>query len=57
MGAVAHFFLFVDPMTGIAEQPIADRVRALLDPIVERDGYELVEVEWLREGPGWVLRL
>ena len=44
-------------MTGIAEQPIADRVRALLDPIVERDGYELVEVEWLREGPGWVLRL
>jgi ribosome maturation factor RimP len=44
-------------MTGIAEQPIAERVRALLEPIVARDGYELVEVDWLREGGGWVLRL
>jgi ribosome maturation factor RimP len=43
-------------MTGIGEQPIADRVRALLEPIVAREGFELVEVEWLREG-SWVLRL
>jgi ribosome maturation factor RimP len=44
-------------MTGIAEQPIAERARALLDPIVTRDGFELVEVEWLREGGSWVLRV
>ena len=44
-------------MTGIAEQPMAERVRALLEPIVAREGFELVEVEWLREGPSWVLRL
>ncbi len=44
-------------MTGVGEQPIADRVRTLLEPIVARDGFELVEVEWLREGRSWVLRL
>jgi len=44
-------------MTGIAEQPIAERARALLEPLVARDGYELVEVDWLREGGRWVLRL
>ena len=44
-------------MTGIAEQPIAERARALLEPIIARDGFELVEVEWLREGGAWVLRL
>lgn len=44
-------------MTGIAEQPIAERARALLEPIVSRDGFELVEVEWLREGGSWVLRI
>lgn len=44
-------------MTGIAEQPIAERARALLEPIIARDGFELVEVEWLREGSSWVLRV
>jgi ribosome maturation factor RimP len=44
-------------MTGIAEQPIAERARALLEPIVTREGFELVEVEWLREGGSWVLRV
>jgi len=44
-------------MTGIGEQPIAQRVSTLLEPLVAREGFELVEVEWQREGPGWVLRL
>jgi ribosome maturation factor RimP len=57
VGAVAHFFHFEGAMTGIAEQPIAERVRSLLDPIVTREGFELVDVEWQREGAGWVLRL
>ena len=53
----AHFFLFSWIMTGIGERPIAERARALLEPIIARDGFELVEVEWLREGGSWVLRV
>lgn len=44
-------------MTGIGEQPIAQRVATLLEPLVAREGFELVEVEWQREGSSWVLRL
>ena len=44
-------------MNAIATEPVADRVRRLLDPIIVREGFELVEVEWLREGPAWVLRV
>ena len=44
-------------MTGIAQESVADRARQLLEPVLARDGYELVEVEWQREGGGWVLRL
>jgi ribosome maturation factor RimP len=44
-------------MTGIGEQPIAQRVATLLEPLVAREGFELCEVEWQREGQGWVLRL
>jgi ribosome maturation factor RimP len=57
VGALAHFFHFQGSMTGIAEQPIAERVRRLLEPIVARDGFELVDVEWQREGASWVLRI
>jgi ribosome maturation factor RimP len=44
-------------MSGIAEESIAERVRRLVEPVLERDGYELVEVEWLRQGSRWTLRL
>jgi ribosome maturation factor RimP len=44
-------------MTGITQESVAERARKLLEPVLVRDGYELVEVEWLREGGGWVLRL
>jgi ribosome maturation factor RimP len=44
-------------MTGIAHQPIAEQARRLLEPILVRDGYELVEVEWSRAGGRWTLRL
>jgi ribosome maturation factor RimP len=36
---------------------IIDRVRVIADPILTSDGMELVEVEYRREGRGWVLRL
>jgi ribosome maturation factor RimP len=44
-------------MTGIGQTPIADQVRRLLEPVLERDGYDLVEVEWARTGARWTLRL
>jgi len=44
-------------MAGIAEEPVAERARKLLEPVLARDGYELVEVEWVREGGSFTLRL
>jgi len=44
-------------MAAIGEEPIAARVRRLLEPVLERDGFELVEVEWLRVAGRWTLRL
>jgi ribosome maturation factor RimP len=44
-------------MTSIVQDSVAERARRLLEPVLERDGYELVEVEWQREGAAWVLRL
>jgi ribosome maturation factor RimP len=44
-------------MTGIGQESVVDRTRALLEPVLERDGYELVEVEWVRAGGRWTLRL
>jgi len=44
-------------MTGIAQESVAERARQLLEPVLARDGYDLVEVEWQREGGSWVLRL
>jgi ribosome maturation factor RimP len=44
-------------MTGIAQEPIAEQVRRLLEPVLERDGYELVEVEWGRTAGRQTLRL
>jgi ribosome maturation factor RimP len=44
-------------MTGIAQEPIVEQVRQLLEPVLARDGYEVVEVEWVRGGGRWTLRL
>jgi ribosome maturation factor RimP len=44
-------------MTGIGTQPVAETARGLLEPIIAREGFELVEIEWSREGPAWVLRV
>lgn len=38
-------------------QDIAENVRALAEPLVEAEGMELVDVQYLREGGRWLLRL
>jgi len=44
-------------MVAIGTESIAERARRLVEPVLQRDGYDLVEVEWRREGDHWVLRL
>ena len=44
-------------MPAIGQVPIAEQARRFLEPLIEREGFELVEVEWAREGAAWVLRL
>jgi ribosome maturation factor RimP len=44
-------------MAPIGTDSVADRARSVLEPIVARDGFELVEVDWAREGAAWVLRV
>jgi ribosome maturation factor RimP len=44
-------------MTAIGQESVAEQARRVLEPIIDREGFELVEVEWGREGSAWVLRL
>ena len=36
---------------------VAERAARVAEPLVQAEGFELVDVEWLREAQGWVLRL
>lgn len=44
-------------MTGIGQEPIVERARRVLEPVLARDGYEVVDVEWVRGGGRWTLRV
>jgi ribosome maturation factor RimP len=44
-------------MTGIAQESIVEQARRVLEPVLARDGLELVEVEWLRLAGRWTLRV
>lgn len=44
-------------MTGIGQEPVVERARRVLEPVLARDGYELVDVEWVRGGGRWTLRV
>lgn len=35
----------------------AKDIEALLTPLIEQEGAELVDMQWRKEGPQWVLRL
>jgi len=38
-------------------QDVVSRAEALVEPLVRAEGFELVELEYVREPGGWVLRL
>jgi ribosome maturation factor RimP len=44
-------------MTGIGQESVVERARRTLEPVLVRDGYELVEVEWVRGGGRFTLRV
>ena len=44
-------------MTGIGQESVVERARSVLGPVLGRDGYELVDVEWVRGGGRWTLRV
>ena len=44
-------------MTGIGQESVVERARRVLEPILVRDGYELVEVEWIRGAGRFTLRV
>jgi ribosome maturation factor RimP len=44
-------------MSNPVQQAVAPRVEALAEPLARSLGLELVDVEYLREGPSWVLRI
>jgi ribosome maturation factor RimP len=41
----------------MVSEEIADRVRAMVDPMLSDEEIELVDIEYRRESRGWVLRL
>jgi ribosome maturation factor RimP len=44
-------------MTGIGQTSVVERARSVLEPVLARDGYELVDVEWVRGAGRFTLRL
>ncbi len=44
-------------MTGIGQESVVEHARRVLEPILVRDGYELVDVEWVRGAGRWTLRV
>ena len=40
-----------------AKQTIEDRARTVAEPLIAAEGLELVDVEYVREHSGWILRL
>jgi ribosome maturation factor RimP len=43
-------------MAESAKHTIEDKARAVVEPLLLGEGYELVDLEWVRES-GWILRL
>lgn len=41
----------------MTQQTVLDKIRSLVLPVLEEKGRELVDVEYRREGQGWILRL
>lgn len=60
MGRGAHFFIFKG-LSAVAEtnsrQKVEEKVQELCEPLIAAEGLELLDLEFIREHGGWVLRL
>ena len=57
MGVFARFSFFVPKMEIKGKHAVEEKARALAEPLVAAEGLELVDLEYVRERDGWVLRL
>jgi ribosome maturation factor RimP len=55
VGPEVPAFLFLGGQS--VKQQVTDKARQIAEPILKNEGLELLEVEYLREGDRWVLRL
>lgn len=56
----AYSKVYIDHHGGVGslgKRPIVNEVQAIVEPIIDNLGLELVEVQYAKEGPNWVLRL
>jgi ribosome maturation factor RimP len=56
VGSRAHFFLQQGAFL-LKTDKIIEEIKAVVEPIVQSQGMELVDLEYQREGRGWVLRV
>ena len=58
MGPVPAFFVSGIPMSeSTHRQDVVSRAAALVEPLVGAEGFDLVELEYVREPAGWILRM
>jgi len=59
VGVSPTFFLFNVMAVGMEEKTaeLIDQIWQLLEPVIRSEGMEVIELEYRRESPGWVLRL
>jgi len=58
VGRGAHFSIFDDTMADAnTRQTIEAQAQALCEPLIAAEGLELLDLEYVREQGGWILRL
>lgn len=58
MGFKLTFFISsVESLDRMKHEAVLEKIRTLILPVLEAKGRELVDLEYKREGQGWVLRL
>ena len=55
MGFRAHFFLAKEKK--LKFEPLLQQIHQTIEPILQSQGLELIDVEYKREAQGWVLRV
>jgi ribosome maturation factor RimP len=55
--SLTFFILSAESLCAMKQEAVVEKIRALVLPVLEAKGRELVDVEYSREGQGWVLRL